>query len=91
MVGGASDRSAVITHTVATNGLWLAGFVTSLSPLMAAECSALVLELIHTHRWERGRGMMMSLVMMNFVDRYGRVNNVWLNSLYTKVSPMLSR
>ena len=86
MVGGASDRSAATGYRMATNGLWLAGFVTSLFPIMALESSALVLEFIHTHGWEGCRGMMMSLIMMNLVNWYGGVHNVWFNSLCIEIS-----
>ena len=48
---------------------------------MATERSALLLELIDTHRWERCVGMVVRLIVMDFVDRHGSVNNMWLDSL----------
>jgi hypothetical protein len=76
---------------MATDGLWFAGLVTSVSLLTAAKRSALLLEFIHAHRWKGRRGMMMCLVVMNLMNRYGRVNNVWLNSVYIRVSKMSGR
>ena len=42
----------------------------------------MTLELIHGYSRELGSGVMLSLILMNLVNRDGGVNNRWLNSLF---------
>jgi len=63
-----------------TNGLWLTS--ESIRALLASsERTSLVSELVHADRWESGGRVVLSLILVNFVNWDGSVDDGWLDGL----------
>jgi hypothetical protein len=75
--GGALSTSA---SECSTNRSWLASERIG-ALLTTLERSSLCSELVHGDRWKRGSGVVLGLILVDFVDWNGGVHDGWLDSL----------
>lgn len=76
---GSSSVGSMSSESSA-DSLWLAG--KSVSALFtSAKAASLPLELAHGYRWELGGSVMLGLILVDFVDGDGGVNDRRLNGL----------